>query len=256
MAKQSGPEFLNDQDMLAELRKMDFKALCSDTHQLSMKDILDKMTESSNNERMRRSAPPQLDEYSFGTSPSRHLLTSAPSRHTRTKTWSPPRVGQRPATGPWIPTHRTVAPVFADVIKDDFTIARYRVAPPKWDGSLFSDVNLTKSLYREPNADPTGRMIRTLTRDESRGGKKWEPVEIDRSLQRPPTALYTDSAKAMVLAHLDKQIKKVDAIFSSLPQETESQRFHKAKIGADLFELQQEKQRLLESDGKSFKKIF
>lgn len=215
--------------LLSQLRDMDYKSTCSDTGSLSMKDILAKMSETNERHRLEKTRERSVSPLKHSLLQIRPHLISPPARRQD----SPGTMSCSKASLP---------------IRQDFTIARFRIPPPVWDGSFFPDAELSKSLYRTPIADASGKIILSLQRDEAKGVTTWIPPEVDRVIPPPSFASCTDSFKDSLKRHMDKTIKLVDDDFIKLPQRTERERRSKTGCGADLFNLVQEKEKLLDDE--------
>ncbi len=125
------------------------------------------------------------------------------------------------------------------------TIARFKPAPPKWDGTAFPSNELLKSIYRIPVADPSGKVITSLGRDLATGVKPWRPPESDRELPIPTVGNCSEARKRNLLSHMDFVIAKVEKDYNQMKGDTAQRSRIKAQIGADLNDLKREKEKLL-----------
>jgi hypothetical protein len=126
------------------------------------------------------------------------------------------------------------------------TIARFRPGITQWDGSYYLDEHMKKELYRVPCRDPSGKVIRSLGRDEAKGVTKWRPVEVDRQLPVPSVILYSESYLQRLIKHMDEVVAKLEIEYSNMPSSTLRLSNLKAQAGADLNNMKQNRALILE----------
>jgi hypothetical protein len=133
-------------------------------------------------------------------------------------------------------------------------ISRFRPVEPKWDRTVVPDKELMNTLYRTPQADSSGKMIFTLTRDEAKDVTPWIPPESDRDL--PITTLETCNPRLQkqILAHMNEVIAKVQREYDGMHCKSTQQSEYKAKMGADLNNLIKERDALVKYMKKAKKK--
>ena len=125
-----------------------------------------------------------------------------------------------------------------------YRISHFHPTTPKWDGSHMPDPILVKDLYRIPCRDPTGKVIFSLMRDETKltpDQQAWKPPEHAKDLPEPPCS-FTFQLQA--ISHLDATIEKVEAEYKKMPQQTQAQSVLKAQVGADLNNLKLDREKL------------
>lgn len=130
------------------------------------------------------------------------------------------------------------------------TISRFRPSITQWDSSFFLDEKTKKEMYRTPDSDPSGTVIRQLGRDEAKGVKKWKPVEVDRQLPVPSVGLYSESYLARLQKHMDDVVARVEKEYELLPYGTLAQSNKKSQMGQELNNLRQNRQLIIEEMNK------
>lgn len=228
---------MNEQDLLVKLKSMDLSKACGETQTLSMTEILMKISETKQREKLRK-------ELARNTTSPTLRGGSRPSSPGRARSRSPGRNKMK--------TNKSLASLkTSSHLKQDHSIARFRDPGFKWDQTLQTDRNLLKSLYRIPNRDPSGQIIRSLCREETKGLTVWKPPEVDRTIPPVEPDKCTHSFKELVSKHVQRAAAVVDAEYAELPARTERERNIRARAGADLFELQQARDKLLTSLSRS-----
>lgn len=226
---------MNEQDLLAKLKMMDLSKICGETQALSMADIMSRISEAKQKEKLRQELAKELTRQS--ASPT---ITRGNRPHSSSRPRSPGRSKMK--------AHKSLSSLkTSSHLKQDFSIARFRDPGYRWDQTLQTDRNLLKSLYRIPNRDPSGQVIRSLCREETKGLTVWKPPEVDRTIPPVNPDKCTPSFKELVARHVQKAAAAVDAEYVELPARTERERNIRARAGADLFEMQQTRDKLLAS---------
>mmetsp|Transcript_8813 Transcript_8813/g.7878 ORF Transcript_8813/g.7878 Transcript_8813/m.7878 type:complete len:221 (+) Transcript_8813:42-704(+) len=188
------------------------------TSQLTMQDILNKMTEVKQKQ---KDYINQLNE-------------------SKKKPYIPP--------GGWkIPPNTNQpkrSPINTVNLPKTNTIARFRPISPKWNCST-SLGELDHVLYRTPDTDPSGERIFSLSRPTS--PLVWKPnLAHDRDFNDPPLDSLPSVYRKHLINHLDHSIEKIKQEYDKTNSfiMTERNRQIKAKIGADLYNLQRTKEKL------------
>ena len=229
---------LTDQrELLATLHQMDMRNICMDTQSLSMGEIMQRMTEAK--EKYKQSKEDLTKSKASTISHSRPNTSANQTRSGtsgRASTTLPPTTSQRPKTSPHT---------------QDFSIARFRPKPPKWEKSLHTDPELEKSLYRIPCFDCTGKNFASLGRETPKGVPTWNPVEVDRNLPPLTSGSCSETFRHQLVKHIDKAVQVVDDEYIRMPTRTERERNMKARAGADLFNLQQTRERILREEAEA-----
>jgi hypothetical protein len=215
------PSICDQKELLSQLRRMDMKATCGDTGDLSMADIISRISEVKS-----------------------RATTKAATTSSMTPNTSRPNSSLTPLKSPngRSMASRVQSPV--SLHKQDHSIARFRTPEPKWDKSPHTAEPLLKSLYRIPDFDCTGKHVFSLGREEAKGCVTWVPPEADRSIPPVTPQACTASFQAILAKHLESTVVGVDNDVGMLPARTEKERNIKARAGADLFNLQQTMHRL------------
>lgn len=124
------------------------------------------------------------------------------------------------------------------------TIARFRPKSPTWDSSFYVSKEIAGKLYRVPCRDPTGKLILSLSREEAKGVVAWKTPPTGGDLAPPNFASCSESYRRMVLEYMDEVIEKVQREYKAMPENTHVKATLKARAGADLNNLIQERDRL------------
>lgn len=124
-------------------------------------------------------------------------------------------------------------------------ISRFRPKSPTWDGSFFISKNVQEQLYRVPCRDPTGKTIFSLDREQAKGVPAWKTPNSGKDLDPPSFTSCSESYQRMVLRFMDEVIDKVEREYRSMPENSQAKVNLKARAGADLNNLKQERERLL-----------
>lgn len=124
------------------------------------------------------------------------------------------------------------------------TIARFRPKSPTWDSSFYVSKDVEGQLYRTPCRDPTGKLILSLARDEAKGVPAWKTPQSGQDLAPPSFSSCSESYQQMVLRYMDEVIEKVQREYKNMPEDTQVKATLKARAGADLNNLIQERDHL------------
>lgn len=147
----------------------------------------------------------------------------------------------------------------------DRSVAQFHVPqfPVVWDRSVAVDSVLSKALYRIPCRDPSGKVYFSVTRD-TRGGElagEWRPngkAKKGPLAVLPPASAATCSTsfRESLVAHTERAIEKVESLYKELPEYTERLRNIKARVGADLNNLQRARSKVIEQlhEGEEFRR--
>lgn len=125
-------------------------------------------------------------------------------------------------------------------------ISRFRPKSPTWDGSFYVSKAVQEQLYRTPCRDPSGKLILSMGRDEAKGVPAWKAPQSGKDLDPPTFTSCSESYQEMVLRFMDEVIEKVEREYRSMPENSQFKATLKAKAGADLNNLKQERRRLRE----------
>ena len=151
---------------------------------------------------------------------------------------------------------------FVPAVKDR-SVAQFHKPefPTKWELSTYVDPVLSKALYRIPCRDPSGKVYFSVTRD-TRGGElagEWQP---NGKAKKGPLAVLPPASSATcsrsfrdsLVAHTERAIEKVESLYKELPEFTERLRNIKARVGADLNNLQRARTKVIEQlkEGEEF----
>lgn len=123
-------------------------------------------------------------------------------------------------------------------------ITRFRPKSPTWDGSFFISKNVQDQLYRVPCRDPSGKTIFSLDREQAKGVPAWKTPNSGKDLDPPSFTSCSESYQQMVLRFMDEVIDKVEREYRSMPENSQAKVNMKARAGADLNNLKQERERL------------
>eukprot|EP01038_Epipyxis_sp_PR26KG_P004518 gene4518-6383_t len=132
---------------------------------------------------------------------------------------------------------------FNKSLRGSSTIANFHPSPPIWDPSLYPSAELLNSLYRRPDPDASGKVITSVGRDREKDEKEFQ---VGFGFPPPSFELCSTSYQKMLLRHLDQVIEKVSKEYEELPATNARLRNIKASCNADLYNLQQTKEKLLE----------
>jgi hypothetical protein len=139
---------ISAQKLLVRLSEMDMKSVCGNTENLSLPEILKKMSDvKARAAEEKRLKDPASTEYvpPGGWKDERKAL----------------RITKSLPAFPRLPNH---------------TVQQFRPVPPKWDGSFYLHKDLYHALWRTPDMDVSGEKIRCLGRDKPpEGTPTWEP---------------------------------------------------------------------------------
>jgi hypothetical protein len=83
-----------------------------------------------------------------------------------------------------------------------------------------------------------------MGRDEAKGVTAWRPVEVDRSIPDPKFTQCSHEFQVQLLKHMDEVIEKVEREYKKSTGNTQSHSNLKARMGADLNNLRQRRDRL------------
>lgn len=133
---------------------------------------------------------------------------------------------------------------------------RPRSPPPigsfKWDRTAELGPTLSKDLYRASSGDTSGTTIRFVARDE--GGEmagKWLPglhcQTYLGTLPPTPSVMCSKRFQSSLMEHTAKTVEKVELLYAAMPEYTTRLRNAKAKVGADLSNLQWTRSRILDA---------
>jgi hypothetical protein len=209
------PPISADEDVLREhLKHLDMSSICGNTESLTMDQILENMKkvkqQAAEEKRLRGPPEPYVPPGGWKQDPKMRLTISDPK------------------------------PNFVQY-KQDNSIARFHPSPPKWDRTIFPDKALYNALYRTPCRDPSGKLYLSVTR-EAFGGEMagtWKYPGTCKERMPPATSvLCSKTFQKTLVEHATTTVERVEKLYADLPAYTESQRNIKAKVGADLNNLQ------------------
>lgn len=133
-------------------------------------------------------------------------------------------------------------------------ISQFRPVEKLFKGSYVLTEEVDKALWRVPIADPSGKIIRSLTRDEAKGCKPWNPVEVDRPLLEAAPDACHESFQSVLSRHMDDTVRKVEREYEQLPNRPQSIEQMKARMGAELNDLRIQKDVIDKSISKMHRK--
>jgi hypothetical protein len=231
-------------ELRAQLRLMNMRDICNDTAGMSMTDILSKMSQTkerhsiavAEKKRERQQQSRSVTPHSGLGSPTQSMASPKMSRSQFS-----PVEGKSVSTGF---SRRSPSP-----IKHDFSIARFRSKSPIWEACLHPDPEIEKTLYRTPCFDCTGKNMSSMGREEAKGCVVWAPPETDRSIPAVTTDSCSTTFRKQLTTHVERQAASLEEQYARMPSRTEKERNLKAKAGADLFNLQQVRDRVLQGSG-------
>lgn len=114
-------------------------------------------------------------------------------------------------------------------------ISQFKIPPQIWDGSFNLDPEMDKTIWRVPDSDPSGYVIRGVKRDEKKGGVPWRTVAHDNPLPEPTMDMCNHKFQDDLEQHFDYMVAKVEAEWETIPAVPAHNTTLKAAVGADLF---------------------
>ena len=218
------PLFATDmKGLMNQLKDIDLSGTIGRTSELTMDDILNKMSEAKLKAKIEKDSKRPIAKYE-------------------------PPGGWKQTTSTRKESNSTTLAKLAMTKKSKLrTVAAFRTNELKWDGSSTLDSHVEKEIYRTPCRDPSGIFYRNLGREPYRGDKKWKPTSVDTDLPDVTMSMLTDSFRTRLVVHISTIVTKEKYIFDHMPITTDAQRNAKAKHGADLNNLEMVKTELLDS---------
>jgi hypothetical protein len=245
-------DLTDERELLAHLRLMNMRDLCADTQSLSVNDILHKMSQVKERHAVAvAEAKKERQLKSANGSP-----TGRPRSPQRSM--SPATRSHSPQFSPldshsWLKSRSSPSPLH----KQDFSIARFRPKTPIWEQCLHPDPAIEKELYRTPCFDCTGKNMASVGREEAKGCVVWVPPEVDRSIPTVSVDACSPTFRKQLAGRVSRAADIVNDQYALMPSRTERERNLKAKAGADLYNLQMVRDKVLEeksSAGRSHSK--
>ena len=229
---------LDRNDLMAKLCAMNMMEMTGSTQFLSMNDILNKMSAT----KRRHTADKSITiTTSRDSSPSSQKRVGSKSGHSR----SLPQVGSVASIG-------STSSKSKSVFSRPHSVASFRSKTPSWDNALHLSDEVSKSIHRIPDRDPTGKYIKFITRDDIPGDITWNhPVEYDRNFPPLSPKLLSPTYRKTLAKQMDELILKAERDFVSLPSATDKLRKVKANTGRDLMNLKQERSSIFQDESKS-----
>ena len=194
---------LDEQALLATLRTCDISSETGNTANMSVTDILKRMSDVKEQERMRLESLKPPPKY---VPPGGWKRTEKPTQKAESK-----------------PYHKV-----------DHSIAQFHYSVPKWDGSFNMDPELAKTIHRTPVSDPSGKKIFSLQRDMAKGVAPWKPGPQDRDFPESINVGHADH----VIHHLTTVAHNIEVEYNQIPTTNERCRTYKASLGSDLYRIQ------------------
>ena len=182
------------------------------TEDLSMEDILRKMSEVKQAERERKAA-------------------LKPYKYVPPGGWKEPDPTLLAALPPGKPD-----PI--EKAKKMVTIAKYRemAKPRTWDSAQVPAPALVKTLWRQTESDGSGHRIFNLSREAYPKDipAQWKPGSFDQDLPDPSLELTTTSFRGMLTRHVVAAPLKVEKEVKALPARSTTERNFKARMNGEL----------------------
>lgn len=219
------PIFSTDmKGLMNQLKDIDLSGTLGRTSELTMDDILHKMSEAKLKAKAEKEAKRPIAKY---VPPGGWKQTTSIRKES---------------------TSTTLAKLAMAKKSKLHTVAAFRTNSfIKWDGSSTLDPEMEKEIYRTPCRDPSGTFYRNLGREPYKGDKKWKPTSVDSDLPDVTVSMLTDSFRTRLVVHISSVVEKEREVYEHMPIATEAQRNAKARHGADLNNLEMVKADLLDS---------
>ena len=215
---------LDRDHLLAKLKEQNISELTGCTQSLTMSQILENISAAKRrNKEAGGSISKDLKSISSKSSyrPPRKIRTLSPILVQKSPDDSIKRVARKSLERP-------------------HSVASFRVSTPKWDNALSLSYNLSKSLHRVPDRDPTGKKISMIMRELTEVDVVWNPpIDFDRNFPEPTPLLCSPKFRNTLKTHMSRMISRTASDFEDMSAATDRQRKLKAQAGRDLFNLQQ-----------------
>lgn len=120
------------------------------------------------------------------------------------------------------------------------TVSDLRDKEPVWNNTLHVSEVITKAIYRIPDRDPSGKRCDVILRDIPKDVGLWiPPISGDGDFPKVTKELCSSSFKPILEKTLLEAVSKTESMFEAMPQTTDRLRKQKTLVGRDLFEMQQ-----------------
>lgn len=210
------PIIITDKNVLMKkFNELDQAKLTGNTQELSMNEILRRMSEVKQIAKREKDARAKTPEY---------LPPGG---------WKiPPKLTS--GSGDHSPKRKVV-------LHRGHTVSDLRHKEPIWTNTLHVSEVVTKAIYRIPDRDPSGKSFGgMILRDIPKDVGLWiPPISGDGDFPEVTKELCSPSFKPILERTLLEAVSKTESVFEAMPQTTDRLRKQKTLVGRDLFEMQQ-----------------